>query len=303
MTSACRKQDKDLQWSELSSPTTFNLNSVYFTDSNNGHAVGGNTWTDGIYLHTEDAGNTWLHDTLGNKEIFAITFDQNKKGYAVGIDGHIFFKDTPDDELEFWRQNRWFIMRDAAFYNAKNGVIVGGEAFQSGQILKMEDDYILNTIDTLDNELAAVTYSDEMTVHVCGYGVVMRSVDAGLTYTQLDISGDFYRDIHFPTATTGYIVGSGGSILKSTDAGASYETLRDGDKLLVSDKSFQSVFFVDEQTGYIVGNDGIFWTTKDGGDNWKQVADFPDLDLKDVFVIDGVGYIVGEEGRIFQFIE
>jgi len=186
MSSACRKEEKNLQWSEISTPTSLTINSVFFTDSNNGHAVGGKTWTDGVYLHTEDGGNTWLQDTLGNKELFAITFDENDEGYAVGIDGHIFFKDTPDESWEFWRQNRWFIMRDAAFYNSKNGVIVGGEAFQFGKILKMEDDYILNLVDTLENELAAAAYSDETTVHVCGYGAVLRSTDSGFNFTQLD---------------------------------------------------------------------------------------------------------------------
>ncbi len=303
LSSACRKKEKNLQWTEIDSPTNLRLNSVYFTDANNGHAVGGRTWTEGIYLHTQDAGATWLQDTLGNKELFAITFDQNNEGYAVGIDGHIFLKDTPDDTWEFWRQNRWFIMRDAAFYNYQNGVIVGGESFQFGKILKMEDNYILNTVDTLENELSAVTYSDETTVHVCGFGTVLRSTDSGNTFTQLDISGDFYRDIHYPTSQIGYIVGSSGSILKSTDAGASYETLRDGDKLLVSDKAFQAVFFTDENSGYIVGNSGLFWITNDGGDSWRQVADFPDVDLRDIFVIDGVGYIVGAGGKIFQFVE
>jgi len=71
----------------------------------------------------------------------------------------------------------------------------------------------------------------------------------------------------------------------------------------VSDKDFQSVFFSDEQIGYIIGSKGIFWVTKDGGDTWKQVADFPDVNLKDVFVINGVGHIVGEQGKIFQFVE
>ncbi len=292
-----------MAWSEQDSPTTFTLNSVFFTDADIGHIVGGDTWTDGVYLQTTDGGNTWLRDTLGDKELFALTFDQNNAGYAVGIDGHIFFKDSPDEEWEFWRQNRWFIMRDAAFYDSKNGVIVGGEAFQFGKILKMEDDYILNLVDTLENEMSAVAYSDETTVHVCGYGVVMRSTDAGFNFTQLDISGDFYKDIHFPSANTGYIVGASGTILKTTDGGATYETLRDGDKLFVSDKAFQSVFFADENKGYIVGNNGIFWVTKDGGDSWKQVADFPDVNLRDVFVIEGIGYIVGEQGRIFQFVD
>lgn len=299
---SCKKDEQELQWTELNSPTTFTLNSVYFTDSNNGHAVGGNTWTDGVYLQTTDGGNTWTNDTLGNKEVFAVTFDQNQEGYAVGIDGHIFFKDSPDDDWRFWRQNRYFIMTDAAFYNSNNGVIIGGQAFQDGRILKMEGDYILNTIDTLDNELSAVTYSDETTVHVVGFGTVLRSTDAGFTYTQLDIRGDFYRDVHYPTAQIGYIVGSNGTILKSIDAGASYEAIRDGDRLLVSDEPFRAVFFSDEQTGYIVGNDGLFWITDDGGDNWKQVADFPNENLRDIFVIDGVGFVVGENGKIFRFI-
>lgn len=298
---ACTKKDTDLQWSELTSPTELNLNSIYFTDTNKGHIVGGSTWFEGVYLHTEDGGNTWLKDSLRDKEVLAITFDQNNNGYAVGIDGHIFFKDDPEDDWEFWRQNRWFVMRDAAFYNRQNGVIVGGESFQFGKILKMEDDYILNLVDTVDTEIAAVTYSDENTVHLSGYGVVMRSTDAGFNFTRLDIDGDFYKDIHFPSSSTGYIVGSSGTILKSTDNGASYEKLRDGNKILISNKGFEAVFFVDESKGYIVGTKGLFWKTTNGGNDWKIIPDFPEVDLHDIFVINNIGYIVGENGRIFSF--
>jgi len=70
----------------------------------------------------------------------------------------------------------------------------------------------------------------------------------------------------------------------------------------VGDKPFRSVFFVDEEKGFIVGDNGLFWLTSDGGEQWQEVRDFPDVDLHDIFAINGNGYIVGGEGRIFQFV-
>ena len=159
------------------------------------------------------------------------------------------------------------------------------------------------TVDTFDNELSAVCYSDANTIHVAGYGIILRSTDGGLSWVISETKGDFYRSVYFPTSTIGYIAGYSGSILKTTNAGETWTKLIDGDKITVKNRPFRSVYFVNTEKGYLVGDKGTFWRTNDGGNNWQIVKNFPNVDFYDVYVIENTGYIVGENGRIFRFEE
>ncbi len=299
--SSCKKEKINLEWAEFNSGTSLSLTSVYFTDQTHGFAVGGDTWLNGIKVQTTDGGDTWQLDTLGDKQLFGIHFNQNKIGHAVGIDGYLFKKDSPQSEWRFHKLPNWDILRDVCFYDGDNGVVVGGAAFKYGVLLTLGANFTPIVIDTFENELSAVCYSDEKTVHVSGYGIILRSTDGGVNWTISETKGDFYRSIHFPTSTTGYIAGYSGSILKTTDAGQSWKKLIDGDKITVKNTPFRSVHFVDAEKGYLVGDKGTFWRTLNGGNDWQIVKDFPKTDLYDVFVIENTGYIVGENGRIFRF--
>jgi photosystem II stability/assembly factor-like uncharacterized protein len=300
---SCGKEKIDLEWIELNSGTAYTLTSVYFTDSNHGHAVGGDTWYRGIYLQTVDGGEQWQMDTLGNKQLFGLHFNQGQKGHAVGIDGYLFKKDEPEANWNFHKLPNWDILRDVCFNNEGNGVVVGGSAFKFGVIMTLGADYAPIAVDTFENELSAVCFSDNKTVHAVGYGIILRSTDSGLNWTISETNGDFYRSVHFPTSTTGYIAGYSGSILKTTDAGQTWKKLIDGDKIAVKNTPFRSVYFVNAEKGYLVGDKGTFWRTTDGGNNWQVIKNFPKVDLYDVYVIENKGYIVGENGRIFRFEE
>ncbi|MEM9821423.1 MAG: hypothetical protein AAF985_10140 [Bacteroidota bacterium] len=302
---SCGPEEIDLVWTEQSSGVDTRLNAVFFTDENRGYAVGGKDFALGVLLETNDAGQSWQVDSLTDKEINALDFSLEGRGHNAGIKGLL----RSDAEVRSWWLQGLALnqslptMNDLSFYSNHKGVIVGGAAFQDGFILLLGADYSVVAIDSFENEISTVTFSDENTVHALGYGIVLRSTDGGLTWERNEVKSDFYRSVHFPSANVGYAVGYVGTILKTTDAGVSWEKLRNGDKIFVGDKPFRSVFFSSEEQGYIVGDNGLFWTTSDGGEQWKEVRSFPDVDLHDVFVINGRGYIVGAEGRIFHFVD
>ncbi len=301
--SSCGKEKIELPWEEQTSPTTVPITSVFFTDANTGHATGGDTWYSGLYLSTTDGGVNWQVDTLSNSKMYSLHFSPSGEGGAVGNNAYLFRKQSPEDDWTFYRLSVWGVLTDIAVSDYNLAVAVGGEAFQHGRILRLEGNAILTQIDSFANEISTVYISDEQTVHAAGFGIVLRSDDAALTWTRLDIEGDFFRSIHFPSATVGYMVGSAGTIMKTDDAGQSWKKLRDGSKIKVSNIPFQDVFFVDENKGYIVGHGGVFWRTLNGGDEWQEVKSFPGADLNSVHVADGHGYIVSEEGRIFHFTD
>ncbi len=300
---SCGKEKITLSWTELSSNTSFDLNAITFEDEQNGHIVGGDTWSNGIHLSTADGGETWQMDSIADKTVYEIDVTDGVK-HVVGIEGRLHWQRNKNEGWVFQGLSHGrdvLSMQAVDFYDEQNGVLGGGVAYQAGILVTLTDNYTVISVDTFLNEISAVCYSDKNTIHAVGYGIILRSTDAGLTWDLSDTKDDFYTDVYFTSATTGYAVGAVGTILKTTDAGLTWEKLRSGDKVTVTDKAFRAVHFVDEQQGYIVGDEGVFWKTTNGGDDWQVVEDFPDVDLNDVFVQNGTGYIVADQGRIFKF--
>ncbi len=297
---SCGKDKIELTWEKQNSNLNSTLTSVYFTDANTGHIVGGDAWSAGYSLTTTDGGANWLVDSLANKKMNAVGFNSNDVGYAVGMDGYFFKKEDPLDDWTFFRLPRWDILNEICFNAENNIAIVGGAGFQNGVALRFDGGVM--QVDTFENELSGVCYSDANTIHAVGYGIVLRS-DNGGTWERQDIEGDFFRAVHFPSSEVGYVVGSAGTIMKSTDGGLKWDKIRDGSKIRVSNKPFRDVFFTDDEHGYIVGEDGLFWITENGGDDWKEVKNFSDDDLLSVHVVEGQGYVVSKQGGIFHFEE
>lgn len=304
---ACKKETIKVSWEELNSPTDVNLTAVHFTDSEHGYVVGGSTWYKGYYLETENGGTSWVAEEIANKQLFDLDFNENGIAHTVGIDGYLFSNKfdngLPAESWTFHRMPRWDILRGACFNSRNEGVLVGGIAFDHGAIMVVNPDYTVPKKDTFPNQLNAVCYSDDETIHVAGYGILLRSTDRGATWVDSGIVGDFFQAISFPSPEVGYIIGYNGTILKTTDKGANWKNIRRGDAITVSDQPFLNLHFIDENKGYIVGENGLCWRTLDGGDNWQVIGDLPGFDFNDVYVVDGMVYIVGEGGRMLRFEE
>ena len=299
---ACGKEKITIIWDEQTANNSSPLTSVFFTDENTGHIVGGDSWYQGYYLSTTDAGATWSVDSLSNKRMYSLQFLEDGFGITVGIDGYLYRKETPAAPWKFLRLPKWVVLRDVAYKNREEGIVVGGQAYAEGILMRIKNNVVVQ-LDTFENELASVCYSDDSTVHIAGFGIMLRSDDGGHNWTRLDIDGDFFRSIHFPSPSVGYIVGSAGTILKTTDGGQKWKKIRKGEKIRVSNVPFRDLFFTDESRGYVVGENGTFWRTTNGGSDWEVVKDFPDVDLTGVYIINGHGYLVSEEGRIFHFLD
>ena len=104
-------------------------------------------------------------------------------------------------------------------------------------------------------------------------------------------------DVQFPEdATTGYVVGVGGTILKTIDGGANW-VLQTSNTV----STLHSVHFpANATTGYVVGGSGTILKTTDGGTNWNVQASGTTESLYAVhFQSDAItGYAVGTNGTI-----
>jgi photosystem II stability/assembly factor-like uncharacterized protein len=109
---------------------------------------------------------------------------------------------------------------------------------------------------------------------------------------------DSYNGIAFPSASVGYIVGSGGSIMKTIDGGSTWV-----DQISPIADSFFDVFFRTVDVGWIVGDNGVIVYTIDGGANWvehPQSRVLSTSDLNTVYFVDDYGWTGGDSEDIFR---
>ena len=97
---------------------------------------------------------------------------------------------------------------------------------------------------------------------------------------------------------TGWIVGSGGFIKKTTNAGNEWFQQNSGTTLIL-----KSVQFVNQNTGWICGESGLILKSTDGGTSWDSLASGTTQHLSDIYFYDtDTGYVVGFNGTILKTI-
>lgn len=305
---ACRKDPIELRvFRELSSPVSADLTALWFTDSLHGAATGGTVWASGggFLLSTADGGVSWQVDTLVTNRLESVMFDAGGQGYACGLDGLALYRSPGQGHWIPFRQD-WCWYRACFFPDDRHGVLIGGEGYRRGLVRQAGPGAFWQVASPRDfpNELQAVWFSDSLTVHAAGYGWMMRSDDAGATWSRLPVPGDFYRDLHFPTPEVGYACGYSGYILKTTDGGHSWHTIREGGASGRKNRPFRSIWFSTPERGWLVGEGGVCWRTDNGGANWQPVAGAPErANFTAVFAFPDRGWAACEGGRIFYFEE
>lgn len=301
--SGCGKDHVSVpKFRELPSPTHEDLTSIAFRDSLHGSLTGGKAWESGFVLSTDDGGLNWRTDTLFNRKMEHVCFDSNGQGYACGQDV-ILYRPVGEQHWAIFRTEfQWF--RSCHFPDGKRGCAVGGEGYHGGLAHSFgpEPFWVTDTIHTFPNEIQSVWYADASTLHAVGFGWVMRSDDAGRSWQRLNITGDFFQSVHFPTPGTGYLCGYSGNLLKTTDGGRSWQNIRRGGSTGNRLKKFRSLWFATPDTGWVVGEGGIFWQTNDGGNSWQPVAEAPsNADFTAVYSFGRKVWATAKGGRLFCF--
>ena len=90
---------------------------------------------------------------------------------------------------------------------------------------------------------------------------------------------------------TGFIVGDTGTILKSTDAGATWTPLTSGTSM-----TLHGVYFLDPDEGVAVGDSGTILRTTDGGAAWQSISSGVVDNLRSVS-FNGVNGICGGDSQ------
>ncbi len=304
----CQKETNQIiNWELLQEQKDYRLWSAHFLNADTGYVCGGSRYDYATLLYTNDGGHTWQEQTTGiQKILFDIQFVNPQFGIATAYESKVLITYDGGKQWTLQQQDSyefpWQALRAVHFINDTLGLIVGGRGYNMGQILRTTNATKTWDSHTFEHELRDVWWTSTHTAYACGYGVIYKTTDGGDSWQQLAAKGDFFTSIHFPSPTTGYVVGYQGSILKTTDAGNTWLTLRRGESLFNKSQHFERVYFYDELQGVIVGTNSCLHT-QDGGDTWQQISNL-DFQKFNAFVPSDTqgGFIVGDEGTIIRCI-
>jgi photosystem II stability/assembly factor-like uncharacterized protein len=285
---------------------TYNYGSVTFVDPDHGWVTGfdpANRQT--LVSSTKDGGATW--NVVGSAGI----------GKAGRIVGPAAFS-TPTTGV-------WCVYNDKVLYTTTGGdpwlpstitgmtgqyftamsfasPTVGWAVSNGGSILITTDggaSYAVQKEVKYEGAFLDVTCPRKATCYAlkdnrrCG---VWATGDGGLTWVRQRLPGTslhpVYFAIDFPTDLTGYAVGSGGKIAKTTDGGMTWIAQVSGVRT-----ALRAVCFVDTDTGFAVGIKGVILRTQDGGATWVKQLSGTAANLNSVdFVSSNEGWVVGRAG-------
>ncbi len=251
--------DGGVSWTEKTSGTINTLKKTAILSDDNIVVVG----LRGTIIKTTDHGETWKPKASGlNIDLYGVCFGGrlSETGIAVGDNGTIL---RSTDQGETWNAVTMDInigkkvnYRSVAFGSESNGVIVG----QNGALLLTSD--------------GGISWYSSPSIVPC------------VNYVFAIMTNDF----------TAFATGDNGVIIRSTNAGESWETLNTG----VSNTLYR-IRFADDQNAISVGKEGTILKTTDGGLSWTSESGGYSNDLNCLFVVDEqVSYAGGSDGLILK---
>jgi len=106
--------------------------------------------------------------------------------------------------------------------------------------------------------------------------------------------GNAINDVAMLSRDTLICVGEFGTILRSTNAGGSWQN-----QTRINESDLNKIYFIDNKTGWIAGAMGKVMKTTDAGETWFTQSTSTSLTLYDVeFTSIDKGFVVGENGYI-----
>ncbi|HEY0427474.1 MAG TPA: YCF48-related protein [Pyrinomonadaceae bacterium] len=259
-------QGAKANWVKQNANTFAWLLDVYFLNEKTGWISG----SGGTLLATTDGGKTWKKQT-------GITEDTIRQ---------IYFSDA---------QNGWLLCERNIFNRGSNSSSYilrtsdGGANWERMEIVEEGRERIVKIFFDGKNNSFAIGESGALYA-LPSYEDKWRKRASPIRYLLLDGI--------FTDASHGIIVGAGGTIIFTEDAGATWNK---SNVFGNAKGKFQTVFFVNQKTGWAAGADGRIFQTVSGGKTWREQKSGVTTNLTGIsFINSKEGWAVGEQGTILQ---
>lgn len=290
------------QWTALTSGTTADLNSVFFTDEQNGWIAG----KSGVLRHTTDGGSTWAAQSAGtSKDIYCIHFANATTGWLSGKEGTI--KATTDGGATWTTQSTGVNAKLNAihFSDASHGIAVGEE----GTILTTTNGgatWIIRagnagsgSSSSEGNDLYDVQMLSADVAYACGKdGAFIKTTNGGVNWvSQNSTVTEDLEALHFPSAGRGYTCYELGKV-KQTNGTGTFTSV-----YAATSKDLKDLWFINDNRGWVIGDEGRILLTDNGGASWTSHNVNTTEELTSIhFPSAFTGYIAGKGGLLFKLI-
>ncbi len=107
------------------------------------------------------------------------------------------------------------------------------------------------------------------------------------------------NSIQFINENEGFAAGERGTIVHTTDGGASWQSVNPPDTLT----TFNDLYFQSATTGFVIGEQGKIFQTLDGGKTWKYIRSGVGETLFRIRFNQSYGYIIGSKGVILRSVD
>ena len=280
---SCLKAQPFEDWSKrYTFAENYQINALTFYDSTYGWAAGwkhtSKSGSEAVVLYTENGGRNWSEQLIDSTYSWFndITFLDKKHGWVVGYccfystsDGGQNWQKIPDSLFQFEGFTGLGDIEFVSFAGTLNGLIGstdgtlartedGGKTWNCSPLVPEN-----GCIDTLN--YGSIINAD--TACTVGNGGVAVTTDGGKSWQATHIEMRNYQKCVFINDTTGWVLSRESQILRTHDAGQTWENLGQ----IYEDFSMVAtdIAFLDSSTGWVITNTGTVWKTQDGGLTWK----------------------------------
>jgi len=301
------------KWDRIRESANFEiLEAISFPDSIHGWMVGNKPGENRAYiLHSDDKGETWSEQTSSvSDQLKDVHFNDSLEGFVLGVNSIQKTIDGGDNwveiELGALSDNPLFVGFDfeneTAWAVGDGGILIkstdGGDTWSEKN--PVSSDAIIAAID-FSNPDTGVAVGQIGTDHFA-----TLTTDGGESWSPLDIAseiGGAFFDVAFADQSTVYAVGRGGFVVRSDDAGVTWQEMT-RIQSIVTYLLNTSVYFTDAKRGWVASvhqsTSAMMYIhrTDDGGVTWireiQSTLKSPKVGVTDIlFSENGTGWACG----------
>jgi len=244
----------------------------------------------GNCIVTTDSGNTWtLSFTNSNMGLNSIT-TINNAWYISLEDGAYLKSNNRGGTWVKFTINNSESLNDIFFISSNIAYAVG----KNGKILKYNGTSWQNQNAGTGAILNQIANKNNTTIIVGNNATILKQNNNLWTAINAPVNTNF-NAICLNDSLRGYIVGDFGFILKTSDAGNSWNVSLSG-----ADVNFNNVICSGDSV-WAIGNEGVIYTSINNGLTWKRFSIGVTNNLNSITYINKKGFIVGMNGLLRTF--
>ena len=299
------------KWDEIPLPT--NPSTLFSIAGESGQCVTiagveGSAWA------TQDAGMSWQKRELNSREDITGIAMSGKNGWAVGTENMLFSTIDGGATWAAYSLESLPTYSAISFADQSFGYIAG--RMGTGMIWSTRDGGVTwgQQSPGVRGDLTSIFAVNRSLCFVTGEDVIMKTDNGGLSWRRVyrDLSPEelampraqrrvaIMNSVFFFDNRRGWGVGSGGTVVFTTDEGEYWEKIKTG-----IDRTLFAVWFSSPSKGFVGGEDGMIYFTDTGGRRWTaQPASSSGETIRSFFFLDGDhGWAVGDGGIILTSVD